>query len=94
MPQRSARSPSVVVDRVPILDDFASFDCTCRVDANLDGGTERQVPARAGEKFTVDARGDSGAREQVADHVRFDDQRALVDFFAEVFHATSLPAAC
>jgi hypothetical protein len=26
--------------------------------------------------------------------VRFDGERALVDFFAKVFHAASLPGAC
>ena len=78
----------------PLVDDLARLGGTRRIDANLDGGAERQFAARAGEKFTVDARRDSGARQQVADHVRFDGERALVDFFAEVFHAASLPGTC
>jgi len=52
------------------------------------------LAARPCEEFAVDTRRDSGACQQVADHVRFDSERALVDFFAKVFDAASLPGAC
>ena len=56
--------------------------------------TQDPLAARTCKEFAVDTRRDSGARQQVADHVRFDGERALVNFFAKVFHAASLPGAC
>ena len=78
----------------PFIDDLARFRCACRIDTNFNSGTERQIANGAGQELPIDACRYSGTREQVADHVCFDSERALIDFFAQVFHAKSLQGAC
>ena len=70
----------------PVCDHLARLGGALRRHAHLHGVAERQLATRAGQECADHPRVDPSLRQQVADHVSFDRQRALVDFFGEIFH--------